>query len=216
MKARTTWACTLALLLGMLVSSQADAQGGRGWGWGPGWQGPRWGGGYGNARGYGNGWYGGRWGGWGPQGRGCLFGPRMATWLGLTRAQQDAVDTLYLEAMDSARPLLRELDRTEFELSALATAPKYDDKAALALRKQARELDGKLEEVWSRYRQKVRALLTPEQRQQYDDLVVTPGPYGGAGYGPGYGYYGPGYGYGRGRGRGWGGRGFWRGRGWAW
>jgi Spy/CpxP family protein refolding chaperone len=209
MRAGTMLACTLALLVAMLVSSQADAQWGRGWGRGSGWQGPRWGGGYGNASGYGSGWLGGRWRGTGPQGRGCLFGPRMAYWLGLTRAQQDAIDTVYLEAMDSARPLLRELDRTEFELLALATAPKYDEKAALGLREKARELDGKLEDVWSKYRQKVRALLTPEQRQQYDDLVVTPGPYGGAGYGPGYGYGG-------GRGMGWGGRGFWRGRGWGW
>lgn len=217
MKAETTLACTLALTAALLVSPEANAQWGRGWGQGPGWQGPGWGGGNGSAwgygrgygRGYGAGWSQEGWEAWGPQGRGCLFGPRMVYVLGVTRAQQDTIDNLRLKALDSERPLLRDLDRTELELSALAASPKPDEKAAEGLRKKARELEGKIDEVWSKYRQQVLALLTPEQRRQYDELAVTPAPYGYAGYGPGYGY-------GRGRFGGWGRGGYWRGGGWGW
>jgi Spy/CpxP family protein refolding chaperone len=203
MKARTTLACTLAVMAALLVSSEANAQWGRGWGRGWGGPGPRWGGGYGNGWGRGGGWYGGGWGAWGARGRGCLFGPRMVEMLGLTRAQQDAIDNLHLEALASTKTPVRELDRTESELARLATADEYDEKLALRLRQKARELEGKIDAVWSKYQQQVLALLTPEQRQHYDQLVVARGPYGGPGYGPGYGW-GRGRGcYGRGRGWGW-------------
>jgi Spy/CpxP family protein refolding chaperone len=134
----------------------------------------------------------------------------MATSLGVTRTQQDAIDSLHAEALDSAIPLWRELDRTEFELAAAAAAPKYDEKAAAALRGKARELQAKIDEVWSKYRQQVLALLTPQQRQEYDRLAAGGGPYGGPGWGPGYGW-------GRGRYLGWGRGGYGRGGGWrAW
>lgn len=148
MKARTTLACTLALTAALLVSPEANAQWGRGWGRGPGWQGPGWGGGYGNGRGYGAGWSQEGRAARGPQGQGCLFGPRMAYLLGVTRAQQDTIDKLHLKALDGERPLLRELDRTELELSALAVSPTPDEKVAEGLRKKVRELWGKRDEVW--------------------------------------------------------------------
>jgi Spy/CpxP family protein refolding chaperone len=127
----------------------------------------------------------------------------MAYLLGVTRAQQNAIDMLQQKALDSERPLLRELDRSELELSALAASQKPDEKVAEGLRKKARELDGKIDEVWSKHLQEVLALLTSEQRQQYDELTVASGRYGRAGYGPGYGW-------GRGRGMGWGRGGYWR------
>jgi Spy/CpxP family protein refolding chaperone len=214
----TAWLGTLALTAAMLVGSEADAQWGRGWGRGPGWWGPPWAEGYPTAGyGYRNRGYGGGWGMWGPQGR-CLFGPRMTYWLGVTQAQQERIDDLYFKALDTARPLLRDLDRTESELAALAAAQKPDEKAAEGLRKKARDLDGKIEGVWSKYEEQVLALLTPEQRQEYDRLAATRGPsYLGPGYGPGYGYGMGRYmrwgrGGGLGGGRGWG----WRGGGWGW
>jgi len=200
MKARTRLACTLAMLAPLLLASEANAQWGRGWGRCPGW-----GAGYGHGWGYGSGWRGRGWGAWGPQSSGCLLGPRMACWLGLTRAQQDAIDDLHLKAVDGARSLWQELDRTEFELSVLTTAPKYDEKAATGLRKKARELDAKLDDVWSKYQRQVFALLTPEQRQDYDRVVAARGPYGCPSHGPGYGLGG-------GRYLRWG-RGYWGGRG---
>lgn len=203
MKARTTLACTLALLAAMLLSAEVNAQ----WGRGPGWQGPQWGGDYDNGWGYGNGWYGEGWGTRAPQGQGCLFGPRMAYLLGISRDQQDAIDALYLKALDSAKPLLRELDRTELELSALGATPKHDAKVAQELRKKARELSVKIDDIWSKYHDQVLSLLTPQQRQDYDRLAATRGP--------GCWGYGPGYGYGRGRYLRWERRGCWRGRGWG-
>ncbi len=205
MRGRTTLACTVAVMAALLVSADAAAQWGRGRG--PGWQGPGWGAGYGN--GWGGGWGGRGRGAFATGGHGCLFGPRMVYRLGITRAQQDKIDVLYLKATDDARPLLRRLDQNEMELAALTRSEKYDEKAALRLRQQARDLVGKVDEVWSKYRQQVLALLTPEQRQQYDELATASGPYGGAGYGPGY---GNGWGWGRGFGRG----GCWRERGCGW
>ena len=209
MKARTALACTVALLAATLVASEANAQWGRGWGRGLGWAGPRWGGGYGYGWGYGKGWYGGGGRTWGPQARGCRFGPRMACWLGLSAAQQDAVDAHHLKALASVMPLWRELDRTEFELSALAATQKYDEKAALELRKKARELHAKIDDVWSKHQEQVLALLTPQQRQEYDRLAVARGPYGFPGHGPGCGC-------GRERFLGWERRGYRGGRGWGW
>ena len=209
MKARTALACTVALLAAVLVASEAKAQWGPGWGRGPGWAGPRWGGGYGHGWRYGNGWYGGGGSTWGPQARGCRFGPGMAYWLGLSAAQQDAIDALHRKAMASVMPLWQELDRTEFDLSALVTAQEYDEKVARELRKKARDLDAKIDDAWSKYQEQVLALLTPQQRQEYDRLAVARGPYGGPGYVPGYGW-------GRGRFLGWERRGCWGGRGWGW
>lgn len=210
MRGRTTLACTVAVMASLLVSADAAAQWGRGRG--PGWQGPGWGTGYGNGWGGGVGWVGGGRGVFAAAGgRSCLFGPRTAYLLGLTRPQQTKIDALFLKATDDARPLLHQLDRTEVELMALLASQKYDDKAALRLRRQARDLADKVDEVWSKYRQQVLAVLTPEQRQHYDELAAAPGPYGGVGYGRGYGN-----GWGWGGGRGWGRGGRWRARGWGW
>lgn len=143
------------------------------------------------------------------RGRGCLFGPRMAYALGITNPQREAIDRLYLNASDSAEPLLRELIETEIELSALVATANLSDSAADELQKTAQELDRKIDDVWTQYRQQVLALLTTEQQQQYDRLARGNGPYGCRRYGRGYG---------RGMGRhlrwqlgGWG-----RGRGWRW
>lgn len=199
-KTRTQWTCTLAMLATLLISSEASAQGGRGWGRGAG---------PGNGWGRGGGGYGRGWGAAGPAAPDCLFGPRMAYWLDLTRAQQDAIEELRLKAMDVERPLWRELERAEFERSSLLNAPNYDQKAAETLSKKAGDLEAEIDDVWSKYREQVLALLTPQQRQSYDRMMASR-PYGGPDYGAGYG---------RGRGRHpcWeGGAGPWTGPGWGW
>ena len=203
MTRRISLVCTLTLMAMTLVASEAAAQRGRGRGWGSGGPGQGWGRGCGPG-GYGRGLTAAAY-----QGRGCLFGPRMAYELGVTTAQQESIDKLYVEAADSAVPLLRELDRTESELSALIASAKAGDGAVEKLRKRAQVLDEKIEGIWSQYRQQVLTLLTLEQRHQYERLAVGYGPYGCRGYGSGYGR-GMGRhlrwerdGYGRGRGRGW-------------
>ncbi len=207
MKTSAHLTCGLAMLATLLITSAANAQWGRGWGRGAG---------PGNGWGRGGGGYGRGWGAVGPVVPECLFGPRMSYWLGLTRAQQDAIEELRLKAMDAERPLVRELERAEFEWSSLINAANHYEKAAEALRNKARELEAKIDNLWSNTREQMLALLTPQQRQSYERML-TSGPTACPDCGAGYGY---------GRGRhpcwegaaaygprpGWG----WRGRGWGW
>jgi Spy/CpxP family protein refolding chaperone len=138
----------------------------------------------------------------------------MAYEIGITPAQQASIDKLHAQAIERVEPLLRQLDRVDSELWALEASAKSGDSSVEKMRKTAQDMEKKIEDVWSKYRKQVLALLTKEQRQQYEEGVVGYAPYGGWGdgraYAPGY---GPGYGYGRGMG--WRG-GYGRGRGRRW
>jgi hypothetical protein len=111
----------------------------------------------------------------------------MADTLGLTSAQQVAVNKLYAKAIDSAEPLLRDLDQTEAELARFSGSAAPSNSAADELRKTAQDLIGKIEGIWSKCRAQVLAVLTSEQRQQYETLASEYGPYGCRGWGRGYG-----------------------------
>ena len=146
----------------------------------------------------------------------CLLGTQAVEALGLNHDQQDRIEDLYEEMMDYIEPLLDELDKKDGILRSLWASNRPDKGKIDALQREMEVLRQRIRDQRARFRGEASKLLTPLQREKYQDLMKAGqcgrgyGQGGGRGYGRGY-RRGrrDGSGYGRGRGGG-------RGGGWGW
>ena len=136
--------------------------------------------------------------------------------LNLTQEQRGKIDRLQQEFYRETDSLQAELDEQYRKLDELERNPAAARSSLDKTWDRITELQNRLDEKWESHNQRIRNLLTPEQRQQLDDFGYGYGPgfIGTPGYGRGGGFYRGGGEYFRGGGGFYrGGGGYYRGRG---
>ncbi len=129
--------------------------------------------------------------------------------LNLTQEQREKIDRLQQEFYRETDSLQAELDEQYRKLDELERNPAAARSSLDKTWDRITGLQNRLDEKWESHNQRIRNLLTSEQRQQLDDFGYGYGPgfIGTPGYGRGGGFYRRGGGYYRGGG------GYYRGRG---
>lgn len=103
-------------------------------------------------------------------GRDLFMFERMAAELELSDAQRQAVEQLATQAREAARPLVRQMIEQHRALRALEQADTFDEAAVRAQAAQGSAVMVELAVLHARNRHALRALLTPAQRERFDEM----------------------------------------------
>lgn len=95
---------------------------------------------------------------------------KMATELGLTSQQQQAVKDVFAQARPQAAPLMKQLKLERRSLRTLIQAEAVDETAIRAQSAKLATVEADLAVQRAHVAQQVRAILTPEQVQKFKDL----------------------------------------------
>ena len=128
-----------------------------------------------------------------PRARSCDPEMRMHKMLELTDDQEAKMQELKLDFEREVLPLKSKLQSLKADPKLEMTAEKFDEGKANKLVEEMQKVRTDMQKKHIRHEQKVRAILTPEQRQKFDLHVMSDkGPRGGHGECGMSGHSGPG------------------------
>lgn len=90
--------------------------------------------------------------------------------LNLSEAQQDQIFKIHHDSMPAMREQMKQVRKARLELQQLAMADKFDDAKARQLADQQAKAMASLAVMHAQTANRVRQLLTPEQRQKFDEM----------------------------------------------